>query len=135
MVGGTESQGPGELQRRSYEASMLRISDEDRHKVAEVLRQAAGEGRIDLDELDERLEATYAAKTYGELVPITADLPVAGQPHMPTPAPRPTGSMVPAPSHDTSFSILGGVQAPRRVAGARQAQRVLDDGLRHPRPA
>jgi hypothetical protein len=53
----------------------LRISDEDRHKVSEVLRQAAGEGRIDLDELDERLEATYAAKTYAELVPITADLP------------------------------------------------------------
>ena len=53
----------------------LRISDEDRHQVAELLRQAAGEGRIDLDELDERLEATYPAKTYGELVPITVDLP------------------------------------------------------------
>jgi formylglycine-generating enzyme required for sulfatase activity len=53
----------------------LRISDQDRHKVSEVLRQAAGEGRIDLDELEERLEATYAAKTYAELVPITADLP------------------------------------------------------------
>ena len=44
-----------------------------------MLRQAAGEGRIDLEELDQRLEATYAAKTYGELVPITADLPVAGR--------------------------------------------------------
>jgi hypothetical protein len=53
----------------------LRISDEDRHKVSEVLRKAAGEGRIDLDELDQRLEATYSAKTYAELVPITADLP------------------------------------------------------------
>ena len=58
--------------------SRLRISDDDRHKVADVLRQAAGEGRIDLEELDERLEATYRAKTYGELVPITADLPAAG---------------------------------------------------------
>ncbi len=56
--------------------SQLRISDEDRHQVAEVLRKAAGEGRIDLEELDERLEATYKAKTYGDLVPITADLPV-----------------------------------------------------------
>jgi hypothetical protein len=63
---------------RRPEASELRISDEDRHKVAEVLRQAAGEGRIDLEELDERLEATYRAKTYGELVPITVDLPIAG---------------------------------------------------------
>lgn len=68
--------------------SRLRISDDDRHKVAEVLRQAAGEGRIDLDELDQRLEAAYSAKTYGELVPITVDLPVAGRP-LPVAAPRP----------------------------------------------
>ena len=53
----------------------MRISDADRNKVAEVLREAAGDGRIDFDELDERLEATYAAKTYAELVPITHDLP------------------------------------------------------------
>ena len=50
----------------------MRISDADRHQVAEILRQAAGEGRIDIDELDERLEATYAARTYADLVPITA---------------------------------------------------------------
>jgi hypothetical protein len=87
---------------------MLRISDDDRHKVAEVLRQAAGEGRIDLEELDERLEATYAAKTYGELVPITADLPMAGQQHHVAPAqPRPNTSVVPATSYPTSFSIMG----------------------------
>ena len=55
--------------------SAMRISDADRHRVAEFLREAAGEGRIDLDELDSRLEATYAAKTYGDLVPITVDLP------------------------------------------------------------
>ncbi len=60
--------------------SRLRISDEDRHRVAEVLRQAAGEGRLDLDELDDRLQAAYEAKTYGDLVPITADLPVPGAP-------------------------------------------------------
>jgi hypothetical protein len=65
----------------------MRISDDDRHKVAEVLRLAAGEGRIDLEELDQRLEATYQAKTYGELVPITLDLPAAGPPR-PKPAPR-----------------------------------------------
>jgi hypothetical protein len=57
------------------EPRALRISDADRHRVAEVLREAAGDGRIDLAELDERLEATYAAKTYGDLVPITLDLP------------------------------------------------------------
>jgi hypothetical protein len=52
----------------------MRISDADRNKVAEILREAAGDGRIDFNELDERLEATYAAKTYAELVPITHDL-------------------------------------------------------------
>jgi hypothetical protein len=55
--------------------SRLRISDADRHQVAEVLREAAGEGRIDFEELDQRLEATYAARTYADLVPITLDLP------------------------------------------------------------
>jgi hypothetical protein len=84
---------------------MLRISDEDRHKVAEVLRRAAGEGRIDLEELDERLEATYAAKTYGELVPITADLPVTGQ-QQPV-LPRVDAPVVPATTHASSFSIMG----------------------------
>src|SRR6188472_3159080 len=60
------------MEGQSSDPSRLRVSDEDRHKVAEMLRQAAGEGRIDLDELDQRLEAAYAAKTYGELVPITS---------------------------------------------------------------
>jgi hypothetical protein len=84
----------------------MRISDEDRHKVAEVLRQAAGEGRIDLQELDERLEATFAAKTYGELVPITVDLPVAGHrvPRPTGPAPRvPVG---PVPRYGTSVAVM-----------------------------
>lgn len=61
----------------------LRISDADRHRVAELLREAAGEGRLDLEELEERLGATYAAKTYGDLVPLTVDLPHVGA----TPAP------------------------------------------------
>jgi hypothetical protein len=52
----------------------MRVSDADRNKVAEILREAAGDGRIDFTELDERLEAAYAAKTYAELVPITHDL-------------------------------------------------------------
>ncbi|MFJ2754396.1 DUF1707 domain-containing protein [Nocardioides sp. NPDC087217] len=57
----------------------LRVSDADRHAVADILREAAGEGRLDIDELEERLEETYKAKTYADLEPITQDLPVAGQ--------------------------------------------------------
>lgn len=55
--------------------SQMRVSDADRHQVAELLREAAAEGRLDLDELDERLEAAYGAKVYADLVPITLDLP------------------------------------------------------------
>ncbi|WP_285758906.1 DUF1707 SHOCT-like domain-containing protein [Nocardiopsis ansamitocini] len=54
----------------------MRASDVDRDRVAEVLRDAAGEGRITLDELGERLDAVYAARTYADLKPLTADLPV-----------------------------------------------------------
>jgi hypothetical protein len=88
--------------------SRLRISDEDRHQVAEVLRRAAGEGRIDLDELDQRLEAAYAAKTYGELVPLTVDLPVHGTTHPVAPRPE-QHRPVPAagPAYATSLAIMG----------------------------
>jgi hypothetical protein len=95
--------------------SRLRISDADRHRVAEVLRRAAGEGRIDLEELDERLGATYQAKTYGDLVPITADLPVRTTGSLPAPPPseppvvRPGGhgATVPATTYENSLSFLG----------------------------
>ena len=82
--------------------SRLRISDEDRHRVAELLRNAAGEGRIDFQELDERLEATYAAKTYGDLVPITADLPV----HASAPVARGSTSLEPVGSWTSSVAIM-----------------------------
>src|SRR5580658_3064265 len=53
----------------------LRASDKDRESAAEVLREAAGEGRLSMTELDERLDAVYEAKTYAELEPIIRDLP------------------------------------------------------------
>ena len=52
-----------------------RVSDREREDVAEVLREAAGEGRLSYTELEDRLEETYGARTYGELVKITSDLP------------------------------------------------------------
>jgi hypothetical protein len=58
---------------------LMRVSDSDREQAAEVLREAAGQGRISLDELDERLEAAYAAKTYADLATVTHDLPQAAQ--------------------------------------------------------
>ncbi|MFF0264464.1 DUF1707 domain-containing protein [Kribbella sp. NPDC004536] len=52
-----------------------RVSDLEREEVADVLRDAAGEGRLSYTELEERLETLYSSKTYGELVELTADLP------------------------------------------------------------
>lgn len=75
-----------------HDRNRLRVSDAERDQVAEVLREAAAEGRITLDELDERLDATYAAKTYADLEPLTGDLPGTGDPtHSTTPAPTPYG--------------------------------------------
>jgi hypothetical protein len=52
-----------------------RVSDFEREEVADVLRESAAEGRLSYTELEDRLETLYSAKTYGELVEITADLP------------------------------------------------------------
>jgi hypothetical protein len=99
----------GELERPG-DTSRLRISDAERHRVAEILREAAGDGRIDLAELDQRLEATYAARTYGDLVPITHDLP----PHRdqvapPAPVPATSGAPVPAERQaQRRFAVLSG---------------------------
>ena len=96
----------------------LRISDADRHRVAEILREAAGEGRLDLDELDQRLEATYAARTVSDLVPITHDLPagVAAQES------RQSSRLVAGPDSERHVAILGGLDrkggwvVPRRLS-------------------
>lgn len=53
----------------------VRAADADREAVAERLRLAAGEGRINFDELDERLGYAYNAGTYGQLRALVADLP------------------------------------------------------------
>lgn len=55
----------------------LRASHEDRDRVIERLRVAAGDGRLSLAELDERIELATTALTYADLVPLTADLPAA----------------------------------------------------------
>lgn len=60
----------------------LRASDADRDRVAAVLGGALATGRLTTTEHAERLDAVYAAKTMGDLVPLTRDLPAedAGSP-------------------------------------------------------
>jgi DUF1707 SHOCT-like domain len=53
----------------------IRASDAEREAAASRLRTAAGEGRLEPDELEVRLEAALSARTRAELVPLVADLP------------------------------------------------------------
>jgi hypothetical protein len=52
----------------------LRASDADREQTAELLRHAAGEGRLTVDELEERLNLVYETRHHSELAKLTADL-------------------------------------------------------------
>lgn len=58
----------------------MRVSDVERNQVQERLRQAHDVGQIDLGEFDERVQAVWAAKTRGDLVRATADLPLVTSP-------------------------------------------------------
>ncbi|MFC4944428.1 DUF1707 SHOCT-like domain-containing protein [Pseudonocardia sp. GCM10023141] len=55
--------------------SHLRVSDTEREAVATTLRDAATEGRLTLEETDERQATAYAARTREDLMVLTADLP------------------------------------------------------------
>jgi hypothetical protein len=81
----------------------LRVSDADREQAAEVLRKAAGDGRITFDELDERLASAYAARTYGDLASVTHDLP--------EPGPVPPADIAPSPGQFPAARI-GGTPGP-----------------------
>jgi hypothetical protein len=67
---------PGEPAPRA-EPGRLRAAHEDRDRAVEVLRAAAGDGRITADELDERVGAALTARTYGELAALISDLPAS----------------------------------------------------------
>jgi len=97
----------------------MRASDADRERVANIVREAAGDGRLTMEELDERLDAVYAAKTYAELEPITRDLPqtpggtapVAA--HVPPGDPQRFGG---EPTSHGAFAIMGGGEIDLRDA-------------------
>lgn len=88
-------------------APALRASDADRERVVDLLRQAAGDGRLDVEELDERTSAAYATRTLAELETLTQDLvPAAGA----LPGPTSEGVVVRPGAGGTRhiISIMGG---------------------------
>jgi hypothetical protein len=81
---------PAEPARQPVSLGELRASHEDRDKVVELLRVAAGDGRLTAEELDERLERALQARTYNELAVLTLDLPAAGGAAAVAPQPDPS---------------------------------------------
>jgi hypothetical protein len=62
----------------------LRASDADREHHAELLRRAAGDGRLTMDELEDRLNTVYESRTHRELERLVADVVVRGDHPLPT---------------------------------------------------
>ncbi|MEU1369468.1 DUF1707 domain-containing protein [Streptomyces sp. NPDC005803] len=72
----------------------MRASDTERERIAEILREAVAEGRLRMEEFEQRLDAAYKARTHGELEPLVRDLPAPGAPPAPVAAGQPrTGSV------------------------------------------
>ena len=91
----------------------LRASDADRDQVATVLSTAYAEGRLTLEEHDERIDQLMAAKTFDDLIPITRDLVIVGTP-TPVPAPQATSRFTidttgQQSEPDRMIAIFGGV--------------------------
>ncbi|MFC1412806.1 DUF1707 domain-containing protein [Streptacidiphilus sp. N1-12] len=111
----------------------LRASDADRERVAEALREAYAEGRLTAEEHSERVDSVYAAKTLGELVPLTVDLPSHAATHgaaaRSTAAPRPaaqrTQSALPSRTEpETMLAVFGGAQRKGRFRAGRMLKAV-----------
>ncbi|WP_431783625.1 DUF1707 SHOCT-like domain-containing protein [Streptomyces chumphonensis] len=88
----------------------VRASDAERDEIADVLRDALADGRLDTDEFGERLDAAYRARTRGELVPLVADLPQADR-RAASPAPRAADGWADrfggTPSSRGGFALMG----------------------------
>jgi hypothetical protein len=77
----------------------VRASDAEREATVARLRDAAGEGRLTLEELAERVEAADGARTRADLASLEADLPAASSP---------SRELAPAPATRRLYGILGG---------------------------
>lgn len=91
----------------------MRVSNDDRERVARILHNSMAEGRLTVTELEERLDKVYSAKTFGDLEPITRDLP-AGQQANALQLPQPQALPVPVSrvggrgTSSTAIAVMSG---------------------------
>lgn len=109
--------GPGAPKsQESLPIAQIRVGHAERDLVATILQQAVADGRLSIEELDERLEAALRAKTYADLDPLVADLTVdlPWRPSRP-PAPQPRqGPPPPGYSRDDPLRLDGGASSEKR---------------------
>lgn len=112
------------------------IGDAEREQSIARLRDACGEGRLTLEEFSDRVNAVLAARTRGQLVPITADLPGSALPVADRRLPkRLTFSLLSdvkrkgrwqVDGHTTAISVLGNCTIDLRRAVIQGNQIVID---------
>jgi hypothetical protein len=66
---------PRQLDAAPRREPTLRASDSDREQVVTELREHGAAGRLDVEELEQRIGSAYTARTHGELQTLVADLP------------------------------------------------------------
>ena len=98
---------PGPAYAGPVQAPAPRASDADRDIAADILCAAVGDGRLTLDELDERLGAALSARTTIELAALIADLP---------------GRRCAPPAARLSEAAADSAPASRRRAGGRSSR-------------
>lgn len=87
------------------------MSNDDRERIARVLHDSMAEGRLTVNELEERLDKVYAAKTFGDLEPLTRDLPVGNQTNavaVPTPLPAPSARVGGRGTSSAAIAVMSG---------------------------
>lgn len=99
----------------------MRAGDDDRDRTITQLREAFSEGRLSDQEFQDRLGQATAARTFGELAPLTADLPATSA----VPGTAPATSAVPGAAPVPATRTEGGQQGWRKVWGAWLASAVV----------
>jgi Domain of unknown function (DUF4190)/Domain of unknown function (DUF1707) len=92
---------PGGRWMSAAEHGRMRACDADRERTADLLRSAFVEGRLNQDELDQRLGRVYSARTYADLAVQTSDLPV----HRPVPVMPPARVLAPVNSTTNGLAV------------------------------
>src|SRR3954469_8048710 len=117
----TSEPSTGQPPQPDRDTPVMRTGDAEREATVTRLQAALGEGRIDLDEFGQRVEAAYAAATTAELDRLVADLPAPG------PAVAAVGEIVGDRTSGTVGSVFGDVRITVTTAVPDRATTVFGD--------